>query len=780
MKKIIFILLFLQSLTMFAQWSDDFSDGLFNEENRTVKWTGDVSEFMVSNAKQLQLNSADVLSPAQLRTPTTIVSNGQWEFYVKLGFNSSANNYAKVYLISDRENLTGALNGIYVRVGHTNDNLCLIRSSADGGEQILIEGIKKRLDKSTVGLKVRVTLTLSGELKLYSCLDGDSGFTSEGSYTMPVSQIPEARFFGVVCMFTSSNKAKIWFDDFVVKNFNGEESEPQPEPEPEFDFPQEGDILFSEVMANPGTGSETPEYVELYNTTDKTFRLKDCLFFYGDRSYSLPDKAFPPKSYVILCKTTATDWFDATANACGVTSFPTLANSGRLLMLGNTKDELVSWFEYSDKMYNDNTKKNGGWSLECIDLSNLSNTADNWSASTDASGGTPGKENSIRAIHPDTSLPTILSSNLLENNQVEVTFSKPMDRKKLVDVQSYSIADASYSVTQAETNYPNGTQLMIRLNKFPPRGELVELNLSGVKDLSGNGLGENSSISIGNAFEADSLDVIINELLFNPPTGGNEYVELYNRSDKVIDLRYLSVTSRRPSDGSFNKPYPLTSLPLFLQPGEYVVVTKSQDLVCSFFTCREESFFVEPEGMPSIANTGGCVVILNNVTGEIVDQFYYTESMHSKGISNKKGVALERVRFEVASDYPENWLSATTQSGYGTPGYVNSQHQEGSSIPVIENNNIRIEYPSVTGDSYRIHYQLDQAGYNCRLFIYDSLGRMVCKLIDNELLNAQGTIYWNGQGDSNRKLNAGVCIVYMEVFNTSGDVRQLKKPVVIK
>ncbi|GHT75475.1 hypothetical protein AGMMS50262_10890 [Bacteroidia bacterium] len=782
MKKIIFILLVFQSLTVCAQWSDDFSDGVFTSENRAVKWTGDVTEFTVNTAKQLQLYSADVHSPAQLRTASTKSVNTQWEFYVKLGFNSSSNNYVKVYLMSDREDLTGALNGIFVRVGHTNDNVCLVRATADGGEQILIEGEKKRLDKSTVGLKVMVTLDVSGSFKLYSCPDDFSGFVLEGSSNTTVSQLPQAHFFGVVCTFTSSNKAKIWFDDFVVKDFDGDDpgTDPGTDPEPTIDFPQEGDILFSEIMANPGTGSENPEYVELYNATDKTFSLKDCVFFYGDKPYTLPDKILPPKSYFVLCKTTAVDWFGENVTACGVTSFPALANTGKLLMLGNTRNELLSWFEYSDKMYGDNTKKAGGWSLECIDLKNLSNTAENWLASTDSSGGTPGKVNSIQASHLDTTLPAILSSALTDNNQVQISFSKPMDRKKLLDVQSYRIENASYAVTHAETNYPQGTELTLQLNQFPPRGELIELNLSGLKDLSGNGLGGNASIAIGNAFEADSLDLIINELLFNPPTGGNEYVEIYNRSGKVLDLRYLSITSRKPSDGSFNKAYPLTTLPLFLQPGEYGVIAKSRELVCNFFGCQEESFFTEPEGMPSIANTSGCVVILNNITNGIIDQFYYNENMHSKGISTKKGVALERVRFEAGTDRPENWLSATTQSGYGTPGYVNSQHQDGVSIPAISDNFLRIEYPSVVGGDYRIHYQLDQAGYNCRLFIYDTLGRMVSSLINNELLNAQGTISWNGQSDTSRKLTSGVYVIFMEVFNTDGIIHHLKTPVVVK
>jgi hypothetical protein len=781
MKKIIFILLFLQSFTAFSQFSDNFSDGLFQSgttANRGVNWTGDAAEFVVNDALQLQLYSENNHSPSQLKTQSSIVANTGWEFYVKMNFNPTVSNYSKIYLVSDEADLTGELNGLFIRIGYTDKNICLIQSQKGSNNKTLIAGEKKRLDLSAVALNIKATLDDAGKFSLYSRLDGESAFTLEGS--CDITNIPASNWFGIVCTFTSSRNKHFFFDDFVVKSLDDEDPGTDPGTDPDYDFPQEGDIVFSEIMANPGTGSENPEYVELYNTTGKTFQLKDCLYFYGDKSYALPEKTIAPHSYFVLCKTASTAWFGDPINANGVASFPTLANSGKLLMLGNTQNGLISWFEYSDTMYNDNTKKAGGWSLEAIDLSNVSNTAGNWSASTDASGGTPGKQNSIQAANPDGTHPVILSTALLDGNKMGITFSKPMNRSLLLDAKSYSITDTHYRITGLEADYPQATTVTVQLNQFPPQGELIELSLSGVKDRSGNGLEGDHSVFIGNAFEAGPSDVIINEILFNPPTGGNEYVELYNRSDKVLDLRYLSITSRKPSDGSFNKAYPLTTLPLFLYPKEYVVVTKDRNLVCGFFTCHEESFFTEPQAMPSLANTSGCAVILNTITNEIVDQLYYNESMHSKGISNKKGVALERIRFDIPADEPTNWASASGISGNGTPGYVNSQHLEGVGMEHPSKNSITMEYPGLGNDAYGIRYRLDKPGYNCRLFIYDAIGRMVNTVANNELLGSQGIIYWSGKGNSGRKLTAGIYIVYFEVFDMLGNVHKFKTPVVVR
>jgi hypothetical protein len=271
-------------------------------------------------------------------------------------------------------------------------------------------------------------------------------------------------------------------------------------------------------------------------------------------------------------------------------------------------------------------------------------------------------------------------------------------------------------------------------------------------------------------------DIIINELLSNPPTGGNEYVEIYNRSNKILDLRSVSITSRKPSDGSFNKLYPLTSEPLFLQAGEYLVITKSRDLVCEFFNCRPESSFVELPIMPSIANVSGCVVIINNKTNEIVDEFAYNENMHTPGISNKKGIALERIDFGKPTGDASNWASASAASGRGTPGYENSQHTQGAGL----GNKIQIEYPSIGIEQYQIKYHTDKPGYKCRIYVYDSAGRMIDCLLNNELLGSEGVIYWNGKGKSKQKLSAGIYIIYVELYDQTGKIEKIKLPFVVK
>jgi len=101
-----------------AQFTDDFSDGDFSVN---PSWTGTSNSFIVNSAKQLQLN-APVEGIAWLSTASSSVEATEWRFWIKLAFSPSANNFARVYLISDEEDLTGPLNGYYLQFGETGSN----------------------------------------------------------------------------------------------------------------------------------------------------------------------------------------------------------------------------------------------------------------------------------------------------------------------------------------------------------------------------------------------------------------------------------------------------------------------------------------------------------------------------------------------------------------------------------------------------------------------------------------------------------------------------------
>ena len=766
MKKIIFMLLLLAPCCVFSQISDSFNDGLF-QGVRSVEWSGDVEKFVVNTAMQLQLNAPAAGSPAQLKTSSALSANAFWEWWMKFDFNPTSSNYAKVFLCSDVSDLTGDLTGLFIRVGYTNKNISLI-SQKGKTTKILIEGTSQRLNNTSVALRVQAKWDKNGTFSLYSKLDSEPEYVLEG--TCSLTDVFSSSYFGLVCTFSSTRNKSFYFDDILVRELRDDEQGEGGSTEPtDPDLLEEDDVVFSEIMANDGT-----EYVELFNRSNKTFNLKDCFYYYGTTSYKLPDAEIKPNEYFVLTKTTTVANFPENVKVFGVTSFPTLANTGKLLMFGLSDGTLISWFEYTDKMYGSTEKSSGGWSLECIDLENRSNKASNWTGSNIA-GGTPGRENSVKRNNADTEIPQITGIQTLENNEVKLTFSKPMNLKTLTVKSSFTLSNNSYNIVTLSPLIPQATEVTLRFNALPPQGEMVELVLEGVKDRTGLGL-ENKTVLLGSGYEASVNDIVINEVLFNPPTGGDEYVEIYNKSDKAFDLRFLSFTTRKPSDGSFNTLYKLATTPLLLQSQEYLVITKSRDLVCSFFECRPSSTFVELSVMPALANTSGTVVLVNNQSNEVIDEFAYTEQMHTVNISNKKGISLERMDFNRPASDTGNWHSASESSGFGTPGYQNSQYSPETGIK----EEITVAFPEISSDNYVIHYRFNTPGYRCRAYVYDMTGKMASVIANNELLGTEGDLSWNGKGKSGQTLASGVYLIYMEVYDSKGVVKTFKKPAVVK
>ena len=88
-----------------AQLNEDFSDGDFTSN---PLWNGDVANFIVNGAMELQLNAPSVTDTSYLVTETGILdfSNSiTWEFRMNLLFSPSSNNTGRFYLCSNQENL---------------------------------------------------------------------------------------------------------------------------------------------------------------------------------------------------------------------------------------------------------------------------------------------------------------------------------------------------------------------------------------------------------------------------------------------------------------------------------------------------------------------------------------------------------------------------------------------------------------------------------------------------------------------------------------------------
>ena len=123
--KMLLIISLNTSIQGFAQVTDDFSDGNFTSQ---PAWSGDHSQFTISSSSAipasmrpaLKLNSESV-DTSFLVLESNYLETAEWSFWIKLSFNTSANNFARVYLASDKFDLKGPLNGYFIQI--VDDNL---------------------------------------------------------------------------------------------------------------------------------------------------------------------------------------------------------------------------------------------------------------------------------------------------------------------------------------------------------------------------------------------------------------------------------------------------------------------------------------------------------------------------------------------------------------------------------------------------------------------------------------------------------------------------------
>ena len=265
-------------------------------------------------------------------------------------------------------------------------------------------------------------------------------------------------------------------------------------------------------------------------------------------------------------------------------------------------------------------------------------------------------------------------------------------------------------------------------------------------------------------------EIIFNELLPNPANGGSEYIELYNRSKRTISIAGLSIATRK-TDGSLSTHYSLSSITDLIEPGGYVVVSKNIDGVSSFFLIKSPTSLYELK-LPILANTSSNLVLFRSGDKTVIDEVKYSVKWHATSIKDEKGVALERIHKDNPTQDPSNWTSAAKESGYGTPGYENSQaaREEAGNITSIE----PPVFSDLTGE-YTISYYLDQAGYNCRAFIYSTVGRKVAEIANHELMGTRGELTWNGNDNNGNRLSPGIYIIYIELYHPQGAVKRFKK-----
>jgi hypothetical protein len=547
---------------------------------------------------------------------------------------------------------------------------------------------------------------------------------------------------------------------------------------------QRFDLVFNELMVNPTPEVGLPpfEYIELYNTSGFPVNVSGWVLQHGTTQRVLPMGIIDPGGFMLLVPEGAVSSLLPYGNVLGVPGLSTtaLTNAGTSLLLYDQNGTLVSFVNYTDRWYKNPAKSNGGWSLEKIDPLNFCQGSENWRASESPQGGTPGAPNSVLGSNPDTSRPDLLRAGFVDEVNVKLFFNETMDEQSLIGlVQSGNFGLGN--IVSVQPLLPDFSTALIRLETALEPGVIYEITLPAfLTDCAGNTINRRTA-KLAIPQPAEPFDVVINEVLFNPPDGGSRYIELYNRSNKVVELKNHTISSKDTIQGFLTGIREITTESFLMFPGDYIVLTADDAAVKNTFMTNNPNAFIRLATMPSMTNTSGILVFANKSLVEI-DQFAYHENMHFALLTSEKGVALERVNYNRPTQDRSNWHSAAQSAGFGTPAYQNSQY---SAELVSQTGEIEI-YPEVFSpdsdghdDLLTISYQFDNPGYVATVRIFDSRGRLIRNLARAELLAVNGAFTWDGTTDDYQKAPIGIYIIHLEVVDLSGNVSNFRKTAVV-
>jgi hypothetical protein len=541
------------------------------------------------------------------------------------------------------------------------------------------------------------------------------------------------------------------------------------------------DIVIDEIMADPApqVGLPNNEWVELRNTTTLPINLQGWRI--GDatgQSGPMPNFTLEPDSFVIVCTGSAVAAMSTFGTTISVTSFPSLDNDGDLLFLRAANGRTIHAVAYSISWYQNELKKDGGWTLEMIDVKSPCAGSSNWKASVDPKGGTPGKKNSIEAANNDQIGPKIKYAYTTDSLTIIAVFDEPVDSLKGATSTNYSI-DGGLSVTAATTLAPIFNTVQLKLNNPLTTNKVYNLAVSNVTDCKNNLIGNSNKAKVGLPVEAGQLDIVINEILFNPKSNAYDYVEYYNQSNKIFDISKLYAANRNGS-GAISSIKQIFSTPFYIFPGDYFVITEDAASLQMNYLVQNPDAVIEMSSLPSYPDDEGDVILLNG-QGTVVDEVKYKDDWHFKLIDNAEGVSLERIDPAGPSQDAANWHSAASTAGYGTPGYKNSQYRQTQIIDAMIEVTPKIFSPDNDGrdDIATIQYKVTEPGYVGNITIYDAQGRPIRYLVKNGILGLNGQWNWDGLDEKGNKLSIGTYIIYTEIFNLQGKKQHFKNTVVL-
>ena len=383
----------------------------------------------------------------------------------------------------------------------------------------------------------------------------------------------------------------------------------------------------------------------------------------------------------------------------------------------------------------------------------------------------------ISALTPDVKPPTLLSAKALDEFNIEVVFSERLQVPSALMASNYMLSNLGNPVNVSNTIMANVHKLTFA--SALPNGE-NKLTVNNLSDLAGNPIAANSSSSFFylKPYTLKKGDVLISEILSNPKTGGVDFVEIYNNTNQILDLKELQLANTDAAGNPANiKNVSTTSV--YMPAKTYWVLTTNPAIVKQHYEAKFPDQFIQMSSLPAFNNDQGTVVLLT--TNGVLEQLNYNEKMHIKLLQDGDGVSLERVSFKDNVNAMGNFKSAAQSVGSATPTAKNSQEFDSSVAKSRVSIANKVFSPDNDGfdDVLKIDYNFITNGYVANVNIYTDRGLLVRKLQRNTTIASDGFFTWDGLNDAGVKSNIGIYVIKFDAFTLNGKIESFKQTCVL-
>ena len=363
-----------------------------------------------------------------------------------------------------------------------------------------------------------------------------------------------------------------------------------------------------------------------------------------------------------------------------------------------------------------------------------------------------------------------LEEHIINDNGLDLVFNEAISQST-TGIENF-LFDPEF--TLVNISFPSINKINLEGDESFESNTNYRLSLSGIMDLSGNEL--DTVITFFIAAEPLAGELLVNEILFNPKGSGSDFVEIINKTDKVISLAnlYLGNTSN-------NRRNRIES-PVSIQPNEILVFTGNKDNIIQEFESNNALQIFEQD-IPSFNNDKGNVSIGYLIDNEflLLDGYDYSEKDHIVVLDDEDGVSLERISLDTETQNTSNWTSASSLVGFGTPGLPNSVAKSENIIGLEEitvTNKVFSPNGDGVDDEAEVEFSL-LSTFIVNATIYDLNGKIVKRIWKNETTPLQGKLSWNGRNENEALANTGIYILILEFFDIEGRVIRHKEDLVL-